>query len=97
MENALDIVKGAIFKEIVELIFFKKVCGSFFWSLNCFYFINYNVFHHQVDIITELTLFRRRLDSNSNYATQQLKNRIIAIKYYLLEPSLLDASSISAV
>ena len=28
---------------------------------------------------------------------QQLKNRIIAIKYYLLEPLLLDASLILAV
>ena len=58
---------------------------------------NSNVFHHRVDIITESTLFRRRLDGNLNYATQQLKNRIIIIKYYSLEPSLSDAFSISAV
>jgi hypothetical protein len=58
---------------------------------------SYNMFHYRVDIITESTLFRQRLNGNLNYTTQQLKNRIIAIKYYSLEPSLLDISLILIV
>jgi hypothetical protein len=54
-------------------------------------------YYHRVNIITESTLFRWRLDGNLNYTTQQLKNRIITIKYYLLKPLLSDISLISAV
>jgi hypothetical protein len=71
-------------------------------NINGFYryiitLINTNIFHYRVDIITKSTLFRQRLDGNLNHTTQQLKNRIIVIKYYLLEPSLLDTSLILAV
>jgi hypothetical protein len=58
---------------------------------------SYNMFHYRVDIITESTLFRQRLNGNLNYTTQQLKNRIIEIKYYSLELLLLDISLISVV
>ena len=40
MENTLDVVKRAIFKEIIELTLLKKVCCNLSRFLNYSHFIN---------------------------------------------------------